>query len=300
MYFCTAKQTFSTWEGFLLRKKTMNLDPNQITTYANTFINVLIEYSPRLISAFLILFVGLYAVRLINRFIRRVMIKRNLEPTLTNFLADILLWVFRVILFVSFISKLGIETSSFVAILGAMGLAVGLSLQGSLSNFAGGMLIIIFKPIKVGDFIEAQGASGTVTEIQIFVTKLITQNNQTIFIPNGSLSNGNIINYSLEKIRRADLTIAISYATNIKEAIEIIKNVLNNNPKVLQTPTPDVSVKNLTDSAIQIAVRPWATNEDFWTMYGETLQNCKEAFDEAGIVIQPFVTESSYVDNKPE
>jgi len=277
----------------------MNLDPNQITTYANTFINVLIDYSPQLISAFLILFVGLYAVRLINRFIRRVMIKRNLEPTLTNFLADILLWVLRVILFVSFISKLGIETSSFVAILGAMGLAVGLSLQGSLSNFAGGMLIILFKPIKVGDFIEAQGVSGTVNEIQIFVTKLITSNNQTIFIPNGSLSNGNIINYSLEKIRRADLTIAISYATNIKEAIQIIKNVLNNNPKVLQTPTPDVSVKNLTDSAIQIAVRPWATNEDFWTMYGETLQSCKEAFDAAGIVIQPFVTESSHVHNKP-
>ncbi|MCL6461964.1 MAG: mechanosensitive ion channel [Flavobacterium micromati] len=272
----------------------MNLDPNQVTTYANTFINVLIDYSPKLISAFVILFVGLYAVRLINRFIRRVMIKRNLEPTLTNFLADLLLWVLRVILFVSFISKLGIETSSFVAILGAMGLAVGLSLQGSLSNFAGGMLIILFKPIKVGDFIEAQGVSGTVNEIQIFVTKLITTNNQTIFIPNGSLSNGNIINYSMEQIRRADLTIAISYATNIKEAIEIIKVVLNSNPKVLQTPAADVSVKNLTDSAIQIAVRPWATNEDFWTMYAETLQNCKEAFDEAGIRIQPFVTESSY------
>lgn len=221
------------------------------------------------------------------------MVRRHLDPTLTRFLADILLWVLRVILFVSFISKLGIETSSFVAILGAMGLAVGLSLQGSLSNFAGGMLIILFKPFRVGDLIEAQGVIGTVREIQIFVTKLVTANNQTIFVPNGSLSNGNIINYSLEKIRRADLTIAISYDTNIKEAKDIITAVLKNNPKILETPAAEVSVKNLTDSAIQIAVRPWAKNEDFWGVYADTLQNCKQAFDEAGIVIQPFVKEFS-------
>ena len=276
----------------------MNLNPDQITDYANTFIKVLIDYSPRLISAFIILFAGLYIIRLINRFIRRIMAKRNLDPTLTRFLADILLWVLRIILFVSFISKLGIETSSFVAILGAMGLAVGLSLQGSLSNFAGGMLIILFKPFRVGDLIEAQGVTGTVSEIQIFVTKLVTANNQTIFIPNGSLSNGNIINYSLEKIRRADLTVAISYDTNIKEAKDIITAVLKNNPKILETPAAEVSVKNLTDSAIQIAVRPWAKNEDFWGVYADTLQNCKQAFDEAGIVIQPFVKES-YKKNNP-
>ncbi|MBG6186355.1 mechanosensitive ion channel family protein [Flavobacterium sp. CAN_S2] len=278
----------------------MNLNPEQITDYANTFIKVLIDYSPRLISAFIILFVGLYIIRLINRFIRRLMVRRHLDPTLTRFLADILLWVLRVILFVSFISKLGIETSSFVAILGAMGLAVGLSLQGSLSNFAGGMLIILFKPFRVGDLIEAQGVTGTVSEIQIFVTKLVTANNQTIFVPNGSLSNGNIINYSLEKIRRADLTVAISYDTNIKEAKDIITAVLKNNPKILETPAAEVSVKNLTDSAIQIAVRPWAKNEDFWGVYADTLQNCKQAFDEAGIVIQPFVKESSKKNNPTE
>ena len=122
----------------------MNLNPDQLSEYANTFLKVLIDYTPKLISALIILFVGLYAIRLINRFIRRVMFKRNLEPTLTKFLADILLWVLRVILFVTFIEKLGVGNSSFVAILGAMGLAVGLSLQGSLSNFAGGMLIILF------------------------------------------------------------------------------------------------------------------------------------------------------------
>ncbi len=271
----------------------MTLNPENVTTYAETFIKVLIDYSPKLISAFLILFVGLYVIRVINRLIRRIMVKRELDPTLTKFLADILLWVLRVLLFVTFISKLGIETSSFVAILGAMGLAVGLSLQGSLSNFAGGMLIILFKPFKVGDTIEAQGMLGTVSEIQIFVTKLINGNNQTIFVPNGALSNGTIINYSLQGIRRADLTLSISYDTDIKKAKDLITEVLNNNPKVLKTPEAEVSVKLLTDSSIQLAVRPWANNADFGVVSSDTLEDCKLAFDAAGIVIQPFVKEVS-------
>lgn len=275
----------------------MNLDPNQLTDYASTFVKVLIDYSPKLISAFLILFAGLYTIRLINRFIRSMMVKRDLDPTLTKFLSDILLWVLRVLLFVTFISNLGIETSSFVAILGAMGLAVGLSLQGSLSNFAGGMLIILFKPFKVGHTIEAQGVVGTVSEIQIFVTKLINANNQTIFVPNGSLSNGTIINYSLQGFRRADLTIAISYDTDIRKAKNIITEVLNNNPKILKTPIAEVSVKNLTDNAIQLAVRPWANNEDFGAVFSETLESCKLAFDAAGIVVQPYVRESSKVNS---
>ena len=280
---------------FIIKK--MNLDPNQLTDYASTFVKVLIDYSPKLISAFLILFAGLYTIRLINRFIRSMMVKRDLDPTLTKFLSDILLWVLRVLLFVTFISNLGIETSSFVAILGAMGLAVGLSLQGSLSNFAGGMLIILFKPFKVGHTIEAQGVVGTVSEIQIFVTKLINANNQTIFVPNGSLSNGTIINYSLQGFRRADLTIAISYDTDIRKAKNIITEVLNNNPKILKTPIAEVSVKNLTDNAIQLAVRPWANNEDFGAVFSETLESCKLAFDAAGIVVQPYVRESSKVNS---
>ena len=275
----------------------MYLDTKNVADYASTIIKAFIDYSPKLISAVLILFVGLYAIRIINRLIRRIMVKRELDPTLTKFLADILLWVLRVLLFVTFISKLGIETSSFVAILGAMGLAIGLSLQGSLSNFAGGMLIILFKPFKVGHTIDAQGVFGTVSEIQIFVTKVITANNQTVFIPNGILSNGNIINYSLEKIRRADLTFAISYDSDIKKAKDVILNVLNKNPKVLQTPKPEVFVKNLTDSAIQLAVRPWANNEDFGSVFTETLENCKTAFDMAGIVIQPYVKEMSSTAN---
>ncbi|MBP4136566.1 mechanosensitive ion channel family protein [Flavobacterium geliluteum] len=266
----------------------LNINPSQLTNYADKFINVLIDYSPKLISAFLILFVGLYAIRLINRIIRKLMIKRNLDPTLTKFLADILLWALRILLFVTFISKLGIETSSFVAILGAMGLAVGLSLQGSLSNFAGGMLIILFKPFKVGDTIEAQGVIATVSEIQIFVTKMLTANNQTVFVPNGALSNGNIINYSMQGERRADLTFSISYDSDIKKAKDILLEVLLQNPKVLKVPAPEVFVKNLSASSVDFAVRPWAKNENFAAVFSLTLENCKKALDEAGIEVQPF------------
>ena len=260
--------------------------------YWKEFERILINYSPKIVSAFVILFIGLYAIRFLNRLTRKIMIKRNLDPTLSKFLADLLLWALRVLLFITFISKLGVETSSFVAILGAAGLAVGLSLQGSLSNFAGGMLIILFKPFRVGDTIFAQNVEGTVSEIQIFVTKLITGNNQTIFIPNGILSNGVITNYSLLGIRRADLLFSLSYETNIKTAKDIVMQVLQNHPNVLKNPAPTVTVKDLSESAIHLAIKPWANNADFGDMCSDILENCKEAFDEAGIVIQPFVRES--------
>jgi small conductance mechanosensitive channel len=261
--------------------------------YIDRFIRALIDYSPKLISAFIILFVGLYAIRIINRLAKKIMLKRELDPTLSKFLADSLLWALRVLLFVTFISKLGIETSSFVAILGAAGLAIGLSLQGSLSNFAGGMLIILFKPFRVGDTIEAQGVIGVVSEIQIFVTKLINGNNQTIFVPNGNLSNGTIINYSMAGMRRADLMFSLSYETNIKTAKEIVLQVMQAHPKVLKTPAPTVSVRDLSDSAIHLSIKPWSKNADFGDMCSDILENCKEAFDSAGIVIQPYVREVS-------
>jgi len=264
------------------------MSPDQISNYVTKFIDVLVDYAPKLVSAFIILFVGIYAIRLINRIITKLMVQRNLDPTLTKFLSDILIWALRILLFVTFISKLGIETSSFVAILGAMGLAVGLSLQGSLSNFAGGMLIIVFKPFKVGDTIEAQGVIATVVEIQIFVTKMLTGNNQTVFVPNGALSNGTIINYSMQGERKADLTFLISYDSDIKKAKEVLLDVLVKNPKVLKTPAPEVFVKNLSASSIDFAVRPWAKNANYGAVVSETLENCKLALDEAGISIQPY------------
>ncbi len=270
-----------------------NFTPEDIQRYTEQFVSVLVNYSPRLISSLLILFIGLYIIRLINRLIRKIMVKRDLDPTLTKFLADILLWVLRIVLFVAVIDQLGIGTSSFVAILGAMGLAVGLSLQGSLSNFAGGMLIIMFKPFRVGDFIEAQGVSGTVSEIQIFVTKLMSTNNQVIFVPNGALSNNNIINYSVAGTRRANITFTVAYDTDLKKVKQICQSIIEDDSRILSDPKPEVVVTGLVDNGVTMAVRPWATNSDFWNMYSDVLEKMKYDLYQAGVEIQPFVKEAS-------
>ncbi len=275
---------------------TLLIDIDYIERYSELIARTVVSYLPRFISAFIILFLGLYLIRLINRFTRKLMLKREMDITLAKFMADILLWALRVLLFITFISRLGVETSSFVAILGAMGLAVGLSLQGSLANFAGGMLIIMFKPFRVGDFIEGQGVSGTVEEIQIFVTKLITVNNQVIFVPNGALSNGAITNYTMAGTRRANITLAIPYTSDLQMAKQTVLQIFENNDKILQDPAPGLVVNELTDNAIHLAVRPWATTENYWRMYGEVLENIKMEFDEKGIELQPFVKEFSIKD----
>lgn len=271
----------------------ISFTPEDIQRYTEQFISALVNYVPSLISAFILLFVGLYIVRLINRFVRRIMVKRDYDPTLSKFLADILLWTMRIILFVAVIGQLGIGTSSFVAILGAMGLAIGLSLQGSLSNFAGGMLIIMFKPFKLGDFIEAQGVSGTVCEIQIFVTKLTTTNNQIIFVPNGALSNGNIMNYSEAGTRRANINFTVSYDADLKKIKEILHSILEKDERILKEPKPGVVVTGLVDNGVTMAIRPWATNENYWDMYSDVLQTIKQKLDDEGLEIQPFVKEAN-------
>jgi small conductance mechanosensitive channel len=264
----------------------MAINSQDIINYFNDNLNILIDYSPKLIVAFTILVVGHYAIKIFKRLISRKVRKKEFEPTLSKFLIDILIWVLRVLLFVTFISKLGIETASFVAIIGAAGLAIGLSLQGSLSNFAGGILIILFKPFQVDDIIEAQGVSGKVAEIQIFVTKIIAANNQVVFIPNGALSNGNITNHSLEGMRRADIPLAVSYDADLKKVKEIITKVLHDNHRILKEPAPAIEVIALSESAIKLGIRPWANNEDFSSVVAETLENCKTALDQAGVVIK--------------
>ncbi len=254
-----------------------------INNYFAENVNLLVDYSPKMIVAFFILIVGHYAIKIFKKLVDRKVQKRDFEPTLSKFLTNILIWLLRVLLFVTFISKLGIETASFVAIIGAAGLAIGLSLQGSLSNFAGGILIILFKPFEVGDSIEAQNVAGTVSEIQIFVTKLITANNQTIFIPNGALSNGNIINHSLLGMRRGDLQISVSYDADLKKVKEIIINVLKSNSKILMEPAPSIEVIALMETSVKLSIRPWAMNENFSKVCSETLENCKTDLYDAGI-----------------
>ncbi len=265
----------------------------ELYSYKDTLLKIIIDYAPKLVGAILLLIIGSWSIKIVNKILRKVMVKREIEPTLIEFLTDIVFWGLKILLFVAVVSKLGVESSSFVAILGAAGLAVGLSLQGSLSNFAGGMLIILFKPFKLGDTVEAQGVTGTVHDIQIFVTQLITLNNHVVFIPNGALSNGTIINYSKTETRRSDLNISVAYGTDLKKAKEIIETITKSNSKVLKSPKSEIIVKELTDTAIKIGVRVWTKNEDFTNVCSSILENCKIEFDKVGIEIKPAITETN-------
>ena len=214
-----------------------------------------------------------------------MMAKQNYDESLSKFLLNLISWALKIFLIITVISTLGIETTSLAAVIAAAGLAVGLALQGSLSNFAGGVLLLIFKPYKIGDLIEAQGAVGVVKEIEIFTTKLITPDNKLTIVPNGAMANGNIVNFTAEGKIRVDTVIGVGYDEDIKKAKEVLLNVLTSNPKVLQDPAPSVNVSNLGDSSVDFAVRPFCKPEHYWDVYFATLEDCKVALDKAGIEI---------------
>lgn len=265
----------------------MEVQIDQVNEYYQLAKNLALEYGPKLLLAVLTLILGLWLSNKFVKVVKKLMLKNNLDPSLIPFLTSLLNIGLKVLVLISVASMVGIETTSFVAILGAAGLAVGLALQGSLSNFAGGVLTLIFKPYKVGDLIEAQGHMGEVMEIHIFVTKLKTYNNELVIIPNGSLSNGDIINYSALGVRRVKISIGVSYKDDIKKAKNVIINTLKKNTKVLRDPEPFVGVNEFGDSSINLAVRAWCKAEDYWDVYYECMEACKYALDENGITI-PF------------
>ncbi|HKJ06801.1 MAG TPA: mechanosensitive ion channel domain-containing protein [Flavobacteriaceae bacterium] len=237
------------------------------------------------IVAILILLIGFWLSNKVVKISRKLMERKGIDVALQNFLGDLLGWALKILVFITAISQVGIETTSFIAVIGAAGLAIGLALQGSLANFAGGALIMFFKPFKVGDVIEAQGELGVVKEIEIFVTKLTSPQNKLIIIPNGSLSNGNIINYTEEGKLRVDLNFGVGYDSDIKKTKEVLMNVLRANSKILKDPAPTINVSELGDSAINFAVRPWTKSEDYWSVYYNITEKGKEALDNAGIDI---------------
>ena len=245
----------------------------------------IIEYGIKVLGAIVIWIIGSWVIKKLNKGIAKVMTKQNYDISLQKFLLNLIGWGLKILLFLAILSQLGVETTSFAAILAAAGLAVGMALQGSLGNFAGGVLIMVFKPFKIGDLIEAQGEIGVVKEIEIFTTKLTGLSNKEIIIPNGSLSNGNIINYTTEGTRRVDLVFGVSYDADIKQSKDVIMNVLTSHPKVLKDPTPAVTVLELADSSVNFAVRPWCNTEDYWDVYFDVTENVKEALDAAGIEI---------------
>lgn len=249
--------------------------------------NMALEMLPNLIKAGLIFFIGLWVVRFINRMVHRFFEKKDYDLTLESFLQSFINISLKGILFVLVITQLGVKSSSLVAVVGAAGLAIGLALQGSLANFAGGVLILIFKPFKVGDWIEAQGVSGTVKDISIFTTKINTFGNQAAIIPNGNLSNHTIVNYNIEETRRDKITVGISYNSNIKDAKDILLRICALHEGILKDPAPVVYVGNLADSAVELSLRFWAKNEDFWDAHFHVMETLKIEFDAAGIEI-PF------------
>lgn len=260
-----------------------NYSIENIGEIAGVFLDKIISYLPSIIAALVILILGLWVIKLIVGRIRKVMEKREVDPGVRGFTLSILGVVLKILLFIVIITKLGVETTSFAAILAAAGLAIGLALQGSLSNFAGGVLIIILKPFRVGDFIDAQGESGTVTEITIFYTFLTTVDNQRVVIPNGQLSNNKVVNYSTEPIRRNAMAVGISYDSDIKKTREVLLDIVKSDERTLKDPEPVVVVTGLGDNSVDLSLRFWAKTEDYWDLNFDTQEKLKTELEDAGI-----------------
>ncbi len=243
------------------------------------------EYGPKVIGALVLFLIGSWIIKRIMRISGKLMKKSNYEESLKRFILNLSGWALKVLLVIIVIATLGVNVTTFAAVIAAAGLAVGLALQGSLSNFAGGVLIMIFKPYKIGDLIQAQGELGVVKEVEIFTTKLNTPENKLAIIPNGPMANGNIINYTAEGRIRVDTVIGIGYGEDIKKAKKVLMEVLTANDKVIREPAPTVAVLELADSSVNFAVRPFCKPEDYWDVYFATIEGCKLALDQAGIEI---------------
>ncbi len=255
-----------------------------------------LEYAPKLVLTIITLLVGLWLIGVIGKLMKVSMERSKVEATLIPFTTGLVSWVLKVLLFISVASMIGIATTSFIAVLGAAGLAIGLALQGSLANFAGGVLIMIFKPYKVGDLIESEGHLGVVKEVQIFNTILTSPHSKQIIIPNGATSNGSIINYSVEGKIRVDLCVGIAYDADISKAKSVLLDVLNKHEKVIQDPAPFVGVLELADSSVNLAVRPHCHPDHYWDVFFEVNESMKNALDANNITI-PFPQRDVHLNN---
>lgn len=251
----------------------------------NSLRELAITYGLKIVLAIITLLVGLWVIKMITNYFKKWISKSKAEESLQSFLTSIFNALLKVMLVIMIASMVGIETTSLVAVLGAASLAVGLALQGSLANFAGGVLILIFKPFHVGDYIEGSGESGTVEKIDILHTTLKTPQNVTIIVPNGPLANSNITNYSLKPVRRVDFPVGISYDADVQKAREVILGVLNADERVHQDPAPIVVLTELADNSLNLSVRAWTDAGNYWAVFWEDLEKMKEALDEAGIGI---------------
>ena len=259
----------------------------KIQPYLDQIIEMAVRYAPKVLLGLITLWVGIKVINWVSKLIKKSILKRDVEESLAKFLSNLISWVLKIALFITVAGMFGVETTSFIAILGAAGLAIGLALQGSLANFAGGVLIMLFKPYKIGDLIESQGRLGVVKDIQIFTTHLDSPESKRVILPNGAVSNGDIVNYTENGVIRVDMTIGIAYDADIKTAKDALLAVMENHPKALKDPAPFVGVSELGDSSINLAVRPHCHPDHYWDVYFDVYEQGKLALDAAGIEI-PF------------
>lgn len=260
----------------------LEIDTTQLIEKIN---ELMFSWGPKVIGALIVLIAGWIFIGILSSLFGRMMDKRKVDESLKPFVKSLVSVLLKVLLLITVAGMVGIEMTSFIAIIGAAGLAIGLALQGSLANFAGGVLILLFKPFKVGDFIEAQGMSGKVSEIQIFNTVLKTPDNKTIIMPNGPLASSNLVNFSTEPTRRVDFVFGIGYDSNIDKAKKVLQELIDADTRILDDPASAMMVSELADSSVNITVRVWAKTADYWGVYFDMLENVKKSFDKARINI---------------
>jgi small conductance mechanosensitive channel len=263
-------------------------DIQGLNEYVGQAMNVAVNYAPQLALPIVTLIVGLWLIKVVCAALKKAFARSHMEATLQNSIETLTSTGLKALLFISVASMVGIETTSFIAILCAAGLAVGLALQGSLGNFAGGVLILLFRPYKVGDFVEACGQAGVVREITIFNTVMTTGDNKTIILPNGAVSNGAITNYSTQKTRRVDIVFGVELyipKDDLRKAKDILNGLIAADDRILKDPAPMVVVSALGDSAVDITTRSWVATGDYWGVYFDLMENAKLGLDEAGISV---------------
>jgi small conductance mechanosensitive channel len=253
-------------------------------------------YGLKVVAAIAILVIGTFAAKIIRSILRRILQKSKVDETLVSFITSLSYVALMAFIIIAAVQKLGVQTTSFVAVLGAAGLAIGLALQGSLSNFAAGVLMIIFKPFKIGDFIEAGGTAGTVEEIGIFTTELKTPDNKKVIIPNAKITSDNIVNYTVKGTRRMDLVAGVGYSSDLDKVRKVLEEILAEEERFLKDPAPKIGVLELADSSVNFVFRPWVKTDDYWDTLFDTQEKIKKRFDAAGIEI-PFPQRDVHIYN---
>ncbi|BFM06308.1 mechanosensitive ion channel family protein [Halioxenophilus aromaticivorans] len=274
------------------------MDQENIEEIIQTLATNGIDWGGKILFALAIFFIGKWLAKKITDLIRRTMVSRNVDPTLTSFIVNIIYYLALAFVVIAALTKVGIQTASLVAVIGAAGLAIGLALQGSLSNFAAGVMLILFRPLKVGDFVEAGGAMGSVKEVGIFNSILLTPDNKTIVVPNSNITSENITNFSTQDERRVDLVIGVSYEADVKKVKEVLLEIVNADERILTEKGITIGLLELADSSVNFAVRQWVKSSDYWGVYFDLMENIKLRLDAEGIEI-PYPQMDVHLD-KPE